>query len=55
VGVDSSLELAIALRTSIKQMQIGEADQIVVEGGIGRKALDCTDYRVYSYEGAMLT
>lgn len=55
MGFDSSLPLAIALRASIKQMQIGGADQIVVEGGIGQKAPDCADCRVYSYEGTTLT
>jgi|HubBroStandDraft_2_1064218.scaffolds.fasta_scaffold1025023_2 hypothetical protein len=37
VGFDSSFALAIALRANIRHMQIGEADQIVVEGSIGQK------------------
>jgi len=49
VGFDSSFALAIALRANIRNMQIGEADQIIVEGSIGQKALDCADYRVYSH------
>ena len=54
MGFDSSFALAIALRANIRHMQIGEADQIVVEGSIGQKAPDCADYRVYSCEGAPL-